>query len=211
MSPSIPSTSWFWPWSPGRGWEKVPRRSSTRSEARLDGQPPELFTSDEHAPYETAIGATFSEAVPQPQGRPGRPRVLPQRRPVPGLRYATVRKQRAKGRVVSVDRRVVVGCLEDVEQVLKDSVCSRTINTSFVERQHATDRGRNAAQVAADISVQQGLGGSRVDDLLHDVPCTTSAGRCGPCGREERTGDGSRGRQRWRRVSPTMSGRWTSG
>jgi hypothetical protein len=112
--------------------------------ARLDGQPPELFTSDEHAPYETAIRATFSEAVPQPQGRPGRPRVLPQRRPVPGLRYATVRKQRAKGRVVSVDRRVVVGCLEDVEQVLKDSVCSRTINTSFVERQHATDRGRNA-------------------------------------------------------------------
>jgi hypothetical protein len=114
--------------------------------ARLDGQPPELFTSDEHAPYETAIRATFSEAVPQPQGRPGRPRVLPQRRPVPGLRYATVRKQRAKGRVVSVDRRVVVGCLEDVEQVLKDSVCSRTINTSFVERQHATDRGRNARQ-----------------------------------------------------------------
>jgi hypothetical protein len=112
--------------------------------ARLDGQPPELFTSDEHAPYETAIEATFSEAVPQPQGRPGRPRVLPQRRPVPGLRYATVRKQRAKGRVVSVDRRVVVGCLEDVEQVLKGSVCSRTINTSFVERQHATDRGRNA-------------------------------------------------------------------
>ena len=113
-------------------------------QARLDGQPPALFTSDEYPAYETAIGATFSEAVPQPPGRPGRPRVLPQRRPVPGLRYATVRKQRAKGRVVSVDRRVVVGCLEDVEQVLKDSVCSRTINTSFVERQHATDRGRNA-------------------------------------------------------------------
>src|SRR6516164_9343140 len=56
-------------------------------QSRLDGQPPELFTSDEHAPYETAIGATFSEAVPPPQGRPGRPRLLPQRRPVPGLRY----------------------------------------------------------------------------------------------------------------------------
>src|SRR4051812_4820848 len=25
-----------------------------------------------------------------------------------------------------------------------ESVCSRTINTSFMERQHATDRGRNA-------------------------------------------------------------------
>ncbi len=63
---------------------------------------------------------------------------------MPGLRYATVRKQRSKGRVVSVERRVVVGCPEDVEQVLKSLVCSRTINTSLVERQHATDRDRNA-------------------------------------------------------------------
>ena len=63
---------------------------------------------------------------------------------MPGLRYATVRKEREKGRVVAVHRQVVLGRPEDVERVLKASVCSRTINTSFVERQHATDRGRNA-------------------------------------------------------------------
>src|SRR5262249_8851391 len=31
-----------------------------------------------------------------------------------------------------------------VEEVLRASVCSRTINTSFVERRHGTDRGQNA-------------------------------------------------------------------
>ena len=31
-----------------------------------------------------------------------------------------------------------------MEEVLKASVCSRTINTSFVERRHATDRAQNA-------------------------------------------------------------------
>jgi len=113
-------------------------------EGRLGVRPPRLITSDEHAPYETAIEAVFSEEVPRAEGRPGRPRLLPRRRPVAGLLYATVRKRRSGGRVVSVERRVVVGGLVEVEQILKDSVCSRTINTSFVERQHATDRGRNA-------------------------------------------------------------------
>jgi hypothetical protein len=112
-------------------------------ESRLGG-PPELITSDEHAPYETAIGVVFSEPAARAEGRPGRPRLLPERRPVPGLRYATVRKQRSEGRVVSVDRRVVIGDPEEVLGVLRDSACSRMINTSFIERQHATDRGRNA-------------------------------------------------------------------
>jgi hypothetical protein len=124
----------------GENAEEVVREVETR----LGGRPPGLITSDEYAPYETAIGAVFGEDVPRPEGRPGRPRLLPQRRPVAGLRYATVRKRRSGGRVVSVDRRVVIGAPEEVPGVLRDSVCSRTINTSFVERQHATDRGRNA-------------------------------------------------------------------
>lgn len=77
----------------GGGPRSASGRKRRRSRPRGSGPPrwptPEHFTSDEHTPYETAIG-------------------------------------------------------EEVEQVLKDSVCSRTINTSFVERQHATDRGRNA-------------------------------------------------------------------
>jgi hypothetical protein len=60
------------------------------------------------------------------------------------LVYATVRKERKKGRVVSIRRSIVLGDEPTVEALLKASVCSRTINTSFVERRHGTDRGQNA-------------------------------------------------------------------
>jgi hypothetical protein len=39
---------------------------------------------------------------------------------------------------------VVMGTEPQVERALEASTVSRTINTSFVERQHATDRGQNA-------------------------------------------------------------------
>ena len=111
---------------------------------RLDEQPPELMTSDEYAAYETVIATTFSEVVPQAPAGPGRRPLWPERRPDPKLTYATVHKEREKDQVVAVHRKVVLGGQEAVDQALKTSVCSRTINTSFVERQHATDRGRNA-------------------------------------------------------------------
>ena len=113
---------------------------------RLGDRPPALLTSDEHEPYETAIAETFSEPEPEPvdSRRPGRPRARPRRRPAADLVYATVRKERKGGRVVSIRRTVVLGDEAAVEEVLKGSVCSRTINTSFVERRHATDRGQNA-------------------------------------------------------------------
>src|SRR5512135_141744 len=53
-------------------------------------------------------------------------------------------KEREKDRVVAIHRNVVLGSQQAADQALKASVCSRTINTSFVERQHATDRGQNA-------------------------------------------------------------------
>ena len=69
---------------------------------------------------------------------------MPERRPAPGLTYATVHKVRDQDRVVAIHRKVVLRSQEAVDRALKASVCGRTINTSFVERQHATDRGRNA-------------------------------------------------------------------
>jgi hypothetical protein len=102
------------------------------------------MTSDEYAAYETVIAAAFSEAVPESPAGPGRRPLLPARRPAPGLAYATVHKERKEDRVVAIRREVVLGSQEAVDRALKASVCSRTINTSFVERQHATDRGRNA-------------------------------------------------------------------
>ena len=111
---------------------------------RLGGNPPAVMTSDEHPAYETAIATTFSAPVPPAPAGPGRRPLLPERRLDPGVAYATVRKERAKGRVVAVHRTVVLGSRQAVDQALTASVCSRTINTSFVERQHATDRHRNA-------------------------------------------------------------------
>jgi hypothetical protein len=111
---------------------------------RLGDRTPALMTSDEYAVYEPVIATTFSEVVPQAPSGPGRRPLLPERRPDPGLAYATVHKERERNRVVAVHRRVVLGSQQAVDQVLKASVCSRTINTSFVERQHATDRGQNA-------------------------------------------------------------------
>ena len=115
---------------------------------QLDGQPPDLMTSDEYPVYETVIGTAFSQPVvaPQETAGPGRRPLLPQRCLDPGVTYATVRKKRQNNRVVAVDRTVVLGTQEAVDRVLKGSVCSRTINTSFVERQHATARGQNARQ-----------------------------------------------------------------
>lgn len=111
---------------------------------RLDDQPTALMTSDEYATYETVIATTFSAVVPSAPAGPGRRPLLPQRRPDPGLTYATVHKEREKDRVVAIHRNVVLGSQQAADQALKASVCSRTINTSFVERQHATDRGQNA-------------------------------------------------------------------
>jgi hypothetical protein len=115
---------------------------------RLDGQPPALSTSDEYSVYEAVIKEAFSrpDLAPQEPGGPGRRPLLPGRRLDPGVTYATVRKERENNRVVAVHRSVVVGSQWAVDRVLKAPACSRTIDTSFVERQHGTARCQDARQ-----------------------------------------------------------------
>ncbi len=57
---------------------------------------------------------------------------------------ATVRKRREGNRVVGVTQVLVDGTEAGLKKRLRRSKVSRTINTSFVERLHGTDRGRNA-------------------------------------------------------------------
>jgi IS1 family transposase len=120
----------------------------TGAKDRLDESSPVLLTSDEYPAYETVIEEAFSQPVTEPRGpaRPGRRPLLPERRLDPGVTYATVRKEREGHRVVAVHRTVVLGSQRAADAVLEASVCSRTINTSFVERRHATARGQNARQ-----------------------------------------------------------------
>ena len=114
---------------------------------RLCGRPPGLITSDEYAPYEGAILKAFgTEVVPPRTGKRGRPK-KPYKVSPAGLNYATVHKTRKKGRVVDVVTRVVFGTAAAVQAALARSGVSRTVNTSFVERHHGTDRNRNARKV----------------------------------------------------------------
>jgi hypothetical protein len=110
---------------------------------RTDGCGAMLLTSDAYAPYATAIEEVYGEWV-QPERKPGPGRPPGPRRELPaGLVYATVKKRREKGRVVEVMRAVVFGAWGLLEVWLRRSGVSHTINTSFVERNNATDRHQN--------------------------------------------------------------------
>ena len=114
---------------------------------RTGGRVLDLITSDEYPAYETAILKAYGRDVTTtPSGRSAR-RMVPAKTPPPGLNYATVEKRREKGRVVEILTRVVFGTMTAVTAALARSKASRGINTSFVERQNATDRHRNARKV----------------------------------------------------------------
>ena len=102
-----------------------------------------LLTSDEYAPYETAIKAAYGVETAL---RPGRRGPIPRpRKIVPStMCYATVRKTREKGRVTHVARTIIFGAAALLAALLARSLVSSTINTSFVERHNGTDRGQNA-------------------------------------------------------------------
>ncbi len=103
-----------------------------------------LMTSDSYSAYETAILDAYGETVMPPRtGKPGRPKGA-YKTPPPDLVYATVEKVRKKGRVVEILTRVVFGTMAAVAAALAGSRVSRSINTSFLERQNATDRHHNA-------------------------------------------------------------------
>ena len=111
---------------------------------RTGGRVMRLLTSDGYPAYETAILGAYGRGVTPPRtGKPGRPKGT-YKVPPAGLVYATVEKVRKKGRVVEILTRVVLGTMAAVAAALVGSAVSRKINTSFIERQNATDRHHNA-------------------------------------------------------------------
>jgi hypothetical protein len=108
---------------------------------RTDGRFINLITSDEHAPYASAIAEVY--AVPETSPPTGRPAVerLPE-----WLVYATVHKTRENNRVVRVETRLVYGTLLALAAALAWAVLRR-VTTVFVERSNGTDRHRNARKV----------------------------------------------------------------
>jgi len=114
---------------------------------RTGGRVLDLVTSDDYPAYETALlDAYGQEVATRATGRPSR-KIVPEKVPPTGMNYATVEKRREKGRVVEIVTRVVFGTMAAIEAVLARSGVSRRINTSFLERQNATDRHHNARKV----------------------------------------------------------------
>jgi hypothetical protein len=129
---------------PGKRNGEVCGRLIRQVHDRTGGRTDLLITSDEHAPYETAIHEVYGVEQPQPK-RPGPGRPPKPKKVVPAdLCYATVRKRREKGRVVEVVRTLVFGTLALLSTLLNRSTASTTINTSFVERNNGTDRHQNS-------------------------------------------------------------------
>jgi IS1 family transposase len=101
---------------------------------RLGGRPPERVTSDGYAAYEeTPLGIFGEEVTPPRTGKPGRP-AGPRVEPPEGMCYGRVVKHKKKGRLERAEAEVVFGALPEGE----------AISTSYLERQNATDRRRNA-------------------------------------------------------------------
>ena len=108
-----------------------------------DGEPPELFTTDDYSCYEDAFLHVYGVwTIPERTGKRGRPRKPFQTEP--DMQYATVKKQRKLGRVVSIEIKQVYGTNDALKAVLESSLVSNAVNTSFVERQNGMDRHLNA-------------------------------------------------------------------
>jgi hypothetical protein len=116
---------------------------------RTDGQLPELITTDEYAPYFTVIVSVYGvlkedlELTAAEQEACGWDEWPPVYFPVE-IAYATVHKEREKGHVVRVEQRVLLGTAEQAAETLAQGTTAATINTSYVERWHGTNRHFNA-------------------------------------------------------------------
>jgi len=110
----------------------------------LKGRVPRLVTSDEFDAYYSQLLYCYGAWV-QPEHPRGvrRCRGLPRLEPPKELVYATVHKTRENGIVVNVEPRLQFGTQEQLAAALAASKSSRSVNTSFLERQNGTDRNQN--------------------------------------------------------------------
>ena len=144
---------------------------------RTGGRLMDLITTDGYLAYEDALLEAYGETITPPRtGKRGRPRA-PDKVAPKGLTYAVVEKTREKGRVVAIATRVVFGTMAAAIAAPGMSRVSRSINTSFVERQNGTDRHRNArkARKTYRFSEEPGDGGrvggsSLVNSRMAGVP-----------------------------------------
>lgn len=109
---------------------------------RTGGRPMDLITSDEHRPYPEAVLQAYGVEATTTRG--GLPVRAPRKVAPPDLCYATVQKLRRLGQVAETVIRLVFGTVALLTRALRSRRGGRSVNVSFLERQHLTDRHRNA-------------------------------------------------------------------
>ena len=93
-----------------------------------------LFTSDELPHYKNALAEAHTTLIPvEKTGKRGRPQ-KPKTQIDSKLLYATVHKTRENSRIVNIERRIVFGDEQKINEKLESSTVSKVINTSYVER-----------------------------------------------------------------------------
>jgi IS1 family transposase len=164
---------------------------------RTGGRVLGLVTSDDYPAYETALLEAYGQEVATTvTGRPSH-KMVPDKVPPPGMNYATVEKRREKGRVVEIITRVVFGTMAAVPAALAKSKASRRVNVSFLERQNATDRHRNARKVRRTYTFSKGW---RVHEAMTYFTMY-SYNFCWPVRTLNERDDGGH----WRRRTPAMA------
>jgi IS1 family transposase len=116
---------------------------------RTDGGLPDLITTDEYSAYSTALVRTYG--VPKESLElSAREKKEVDFASMPAvyfpeeINHATVHKERHGGRVVKVEQRIVRGTKKAVDAALACGSTAPTINVSYVERCHGTQRHFNA-------------------------------------------------------------------
>lgn len=97
---------------------------------------PLLIAVDGLSSYVGAFRRAFRTKLPR-HGQPGRARL----RPWPELHLVQVVKQRHDG-ALSISRRIVQGCEQQIKRLIEISQGRGTINTAYIERLNATFRQR---------------------------------------------------------------------
>jgi hypothetical protein len=143
------------------------------------GRTGRLSTSNEPAPHETAIREVFGVERPRPRrpatGRPPKP-VKALR---PGLRPATLRKQREEGRVMEVVRTPVFGTHALLQALLGRPTVSTTIDTSFEER-HNDGPPPGRAEASRKRRLPEGAGVAPGGLIDHQIRLQLLLGGPGP-------------------------------
>ena len=133
----------------GRRETETARQALVDFYCRSDGDLTPLITSDEYAPYLSVIVETYGvrkeelELTEEQKAEYDYEGMAEVYFPVE-MAYATVHKEREGGHVVGVEKRVVLGTEQQVAETLAHGSTSQTVNTSYVERYHGTQRHFNA-------------------------------------------------------------------